>query len=329
MKTKTLRGKRKQQRRIKTRRRKRSIPVDSLTLKYLIDVNRNGKKRTLSSELITKCSPKPLHELNNFTCYTDTSLLKLKHKWNAKNPHNKITATSTKDIHAQLKEHFKDVCTNEACWLKQHAVFSDISEELSESFAPKSPNTWKTNPNEWLSSTDIIKVMKQYEKAYKHFKFIGPSPIDFDKKLSSGKCVWSELCNLNIQHYIKRGIYKIGIILNTDTHDKSGQHWISMFVNIHKKNIFFFDSTGDKEPPQITALIRRLVHQGTQCNPPIIFKVDNNNGTAHQNGNTECGIYSLYFIVHMLQDKTSEQYLKTRLLKDSYIQQFRKIYFNI
>ena len=45
-------------------------------------------------------------------------------------------------------------------------------------------------------------------------------------------------------------------------------------------------------------------------------------------GTTECGLYSLYFIVHMLEDKLTEHYLKTHVLKDKYMEKFRKIYFN-
>ena len=33
--------------------------------------------------------------------------------------------------------------------------------------------------------------MKQYESKFKYFKFIGPSPIDFDKKKHFGNCVWN------------------------------------------------------------------------------------------------------------------------------------------
>jgi len=45
-------------------------------------------------------------------------------------------------------------------------------------------------------------------------------------------------------------------------------------------------------------------------------------------GTTECGVYSLYFIVHMLEDKLTGHYLKTHKIKDKYMQQFRKVYFN-
>ena len=62
--------------------------------------------------------------------------------------------------------------------------------------------------------------------------------------------------------------------------------------------------------------------------PKMSFKFDSNEGIEHQYGNTECGVYSLFFIVHMLEDKLTEHYLKTHILKDEYMQKFRKIYFN-
>jgi hypothetical protein len=173
-----------------------------------------------------------------------------------------------------------------------------------------------------------MKVMKQYEKAYNCFDFIGPSPIDFDTRQLYGECVWEELCNFNLKKLIKKGKTKIGIIFNTDPHNKPGQHWISMFINIKKGNIFFFDSTGDKAPQQIKVLIDRIKEQGKDVVPPIDFKVDSNEGIEHQYGNTECGIYSIFFIVHMLEDKLTEHYLKTHILKDEYMQEFRHIYFN-
>ena len=212
--------------------------------------------------------------------------------------------------------------------LKQKIDFGPVSSEISDSFAPVSPAEWKKNPNEWLSSVDIMKVMKQYEKAYKCFDFIGPSPIDFDTRKMYGECVWEELCNFNLREQIKKGKTKIGVIFNTDPHNKPGQHWISLFMNIKKKHIFFFDSTGDKPPAEVMTLVNRIKEQGMSLKNKIVFKFDSNEGVEHQYGNTECGVYSLFFIVHMLEDKLTEHYLKTHILKDDYMQKFRKIYFN-
>jgi hypothetical protein len=252
----------------------------------------------------------------------------LRDLWNARHPDFKITTNSPKEIHRRISEHLSGVCNKESCWLKQKAEFGPIESDMADSFAPESPPEWKKNPNEWLSSIDIMNVMKQYEKAYKCFDFIGPTPIDFDTRKLYGECVWDELCNFSIEEQIKNGKTKIGIIFNTDPHYKPGQHWISMFINIKKKKIFFFDSTGDKAPPQIMKLVDRIKEQGLNLDKKIKFKFDSNEGIEHQYGNTECGIYSLYFIVHMLEDKMTEHYLKTHILKDEYMNKFRRIYFN-
>tara|TARA_B110000971_G_C20039682_1_gene516933 strand:- start:7394 stop:8296 length:903 start_codon:yes stop_codon:yes gene_type:complete len=273
------------------------------------------------------CSPKPKDEINDYSCYTDNSLYKLRDKWNERHPDNKIYTTKPLEIHEDLTRYLSSVCNKESCWLKQTTHFGNVRDETN-SFAPPSPKEWKKKPNDWLSSIEISEVMQQYEKAYKCFDFIGPTPIDFEKKKMYGECVWDELCNFNLEDQIQSGKTKIGIIFNTDTHDKPGQHWISMFVNIKKKQIFYFDSTGAKPMREITQLVNKIKKQGLRLKHPIQFKYDSSEGVEHQHGNTECGIYSLYFIVNMLEDKTSSEYLKTHLLKDAYISKFRKIYFN-
>ncbi len=287
---------------------------------------KGGKKRNVSNNV--NCSPKPKGEVNDFSCYTDKTLYKLRELWNARHPDAKIKTNDHKEIHKMLTNYFKGVCNKESCWLKQKVEFGKIEHELTDSFAPVSPEEWKKNPTEWLSSVDIINVMKQYETAYKCFEFLGPSPIDFDTRKMYGECVWDELCNFNLSHQIKSGKTKIGMIFNTDPHNKPGQHWLSMFVDIKKQKMFFFDSVGDKIPKQVMVLVDRIKEQGLAMSPPINFAFDQNHPVEHQYGMTECGIYSLFFIVHMLEDQITKEYLKTHVIKDKHMIEFRKIYFN-
>ena len=293
--------------------------------KHLFKKRNKKLNKTLKK---VRCSPKEKGKLNSFSCYTDESLYKLRDLWNARHPDEIIKTNDSKEIHSQLTKYLSDVCNKESCWIKQKYEFGNLQDELVDSFAPVSPKEWKQNPNEWLSSLDIIKVMKQYEKAYKCFEFIGPTPIDFDTKKMYGSCVWEELCNFNLQEQIKSGKTKIGIVFNTDPHDKPGQHWISMFINIKKKQIFFFDSVGRKAPKEIMVLVERIIQQGNQMHPKLSFKFDENHPVEHQYGDSQCGIYSIFFIVHMLEDKITEHYLKTHILKDEYMAKFRKVYFN-
>ena len=298
------------------------------------------------------CSPVSKKKENkDYSCYSNTSILKLRDIWNARHPDAKILSNDPKLIHNELYKHLQNVCDTEACWLKQTMHFGQLEDEdMKGAFAPKAPKEWEKNPNEWLSSLDISRVMKQYEKAYSCFAFIGPTPIDFDKELPNGECVWKDLCELKINEILRKGKNKIGIVFNTDPHNKSGEHWISMFIkiNMHKgwlKNekkdakeglkhpttgsIFFFDSVGSKPPKEIKDLADRIMEQGLTMNPQIKFTYDQNYPVEHQYGNTECGVYSLYFIVEMLKDKITGNYLKTHILKDDYIHEFRKLFFNI
>ena len=70
------------------------------------------------------------------------------------------------------------------------------------------------------------------------------------------------------------------------------------------------------------------MEQGHSLKKRIDFTFDQNYPVEHQYGNTECGIYSLFFIAHMLEDKITTHYLKTHVLKDKYMENFRNIYFN-
>lgn len=176
-----------------------------------------------------------------------------------------------------------------------------------------------------------MNVMYQYEMAYPNFSFIGPSPIDFDKEkvnTNGGQCVWEELCNFDLTKMLNRGKNQIGVIFNTDPHTKGGEHWISLFIDVLEKKILYFDSGGSTMPKQIQVLVDRIIDQGKQRKPKINFNFDTTTGVNHQLENTECGIYSLFFIINMLEENIDKKYLKNNLFRDKYINQFREIYFN-
>ncbi len=315
----------------KTRRLRNKTIIK--TKKYKLKMKQTNKIKDLEGQnkqfQKLNCSPKDKNEVKEYTCYTDNDLQKLRNMWNARHPDKKITTNDSKEIWQLLKNYYAKICNKESCWVRQMTKGTKMEKELLESFSPMEPNEWKKNPNEWLSSIDIIEVMNQYEKTYKCFDFLGPSPIDYDAHKLYGECVWEELCHFSLAEQIKKGKNKIGVIFNTDPHDKDGEHWISLFINIKKGFIFFFDSAGDKAPKQVMKFVNMVTDQGKKLEEPINFKFDQNYPVEHQYNNTECGVYSIYFIIHMLEDKITGHYLKTHILKDNYIQQFRKIYYNV
>jgi hypothetical protein len=168
-------------------------------------------------------------------------------------------------------------------------------------FSPKQPEKWRQNKNEWLSSDEITNVLEQYEKTYPEFLYMGPSPSDF-YFLENGRCVWPELCRLSLRDLIAHGKRKLGIVFNLDKHDEPGSHWVSMFVDIDNSLIFYYDSARNPTPPEITRLKNEIKKQGAALQPPIHFKYITNKH-PHQRTNTECGMYSIFFIVTMLTRK--------------------------
>ena len=289
--------------------------------------------------------------INAESCFTPEILMKIRDQYNKKNPTNRIIEEDPKKVWYVLKERLQ--CEQEQCLLNQ----LDNQEQIKRFiFAPKHPPEWNSNPDEWLSNIDIEEVAKQYEVSNPEFKLIGPTTIDFDTRIpeQGGKCVLDDLCQFSLEKFIQAKKTKIGIVFNLDKHDQSGSHWVSLFIDIEQKFLFFFDSADNKIPPEIwmkdpskslkangkgIPLVNRIIAQGKALANPIHFRFYNNRGHSHQRSNTECGMYSLFFIITMLTGKTplSEKklsmtarralFLKKRV-PDELMLKYRKLYFN-
>ena len=283
------------------------------------------KKRKKMTRKNLHCSPKNKEEFLDFSCYKPDMLYKMKSIWNKRHPSMEIKTNNLKEIWDTLGNYLQNSCRNEACWMKTNLFKSNFTDkEIKSIFAPKQPREWKKNPNEWLSSIEILELMKQYEEAYKCFQFIGPTPIDFDEHISHGQCVWNDLCNFDLQEKINKGINKIGIIFNLDPHDKPGSHWTCMFINFKLKKIYYFDSYGDDlTPKRVIKLANRIQEQSKKIGKEYKFLI---NKKRHQYTRSECGMYCLFFIIQMLKDVPFSRF--NRKVSDKHMRKLRNIYFN-
>lgn len=263
------------------------------------------------------CSPFVKNKrIHNDTCMTPEIIDSIKSEYNKQHPSNQIRETGPTKIWWALKTRLQ--CKKEDCWLdtlKDESMKRKIKEMI---FAPKHPPEWHENPTEWLTNFDIEKVIKQYELSEPTFKFIGPTTIDFDSKPEywGGRCVLEDLCRFDLARFIRAKRTKIGIVFNLDKHDQSGSHWVSLYIDIDHKIIFFFDSADNPIPIEIYKKVFREGGQGKSAqvvNRPLVnrileqghkeginFKFYTNQGNQHQQSNTECGMYSLFFIITML-----------------------------
>lgn len=193
---------------------------------------------------------------------------------------------------------------------------------------PKAPESWKKNPEEWLSSLDIDGVEKEFMKIFKKYYYVGAIPIDFDKKSKTGSCVVSSLCSLDIKSIYEKGYRQIGIIFNTDVSTGPGQHWIAVFCDIDPEyeypRMTYFDSYSKPPEPEIQRLMRRWKEQWDLTkihSKPMELTY---NKTRHQYEDSECGMYSLYFHFCCLVGVPME-----KRVPDDVVRSFRGVLFSI
>ena len=224
-----------------------------------------------------------------------------------------------------IQNNFK--CRNEACWLNIRKLMKNLSKKDAEyfrkHFRPHMPKEIVKDYTEWISNFDIEAVLNQFHEDLPYFHFYGAVPRDFSD------CSVSDLCKIDLGKHIDRGEHKIGVVFNTDESDKSGKHWLSMFIDTQGKNlngqpgIYHFDSFGSKPLKEMKDLIHKLQNQGKQRN--IEFVVSNND-KSFQNNTYSCGFYCMHFMEHMLQGLPFHKYLKSGLNDKKMIEYQRHCY---
>ena len=282
------------------------------TIKSKSGVNKQNKIKTKTkTKRLGHCAPGS--EISSYTCFNKESLISIIKSWNEKNK-DKIKynhSDSKKILWNKINKKFIKKCDNEKCWLKKGLIKKSL---VKEHFKPLKPKEWDKNPREWLSTVEIENVLKQYEKIYPDFLFMGCVPIDFDYELSPGNCVINELCKIKINKYLKHNKKYIGIVFNLDKHHQDGSHWVSMFCNFKKNEICYFDSYGYDVPSEIKRLMKRLKNQHKKYNN-LDLKLKYNN-VRHQYKNSECGVYCINFIVNMLNNVSFETFINKKIPDD-------------
>ena len=266
---------------------------------------------------ISICAPDKQYK-NAKTCFSLESLKKIATAYNKKvgaSSQIKIVDDINK-LHHSIESKMNKVCDGEICWLNQSFIKNINDDEINHlTFKPKRPE----GKYQWLSTTDIRKVMVQYEKKFPEFLFIGPVPIDFDD-------IQTEIADINFLDLKKKGINKLGIIFNLDEHYKSGSHWVAMYMEFSdsRNEVDYFDSYGDMPDERIQILMNRLIkHASRDLNKKIIKNI---NRTRTQFANSECGVYSMNFILHLIMGDSFKDTTEN-IINDDVMNSRRNIFF--
>jgi hypothetical protein len=257
------------------------------------------------------------------TCYSKDSLIKIAKLWNKHNTVENpiiIDKKSRKQLWDQIQKKLSKSCeSDEYCWKKQDFIkkLKDIDIEMY-TFKPSYPKEWMHNKNTWLNTYDIYYVMKQYEKAHSDFAFLGPIPADCPTKIHC------ELTNLDLMKMKKQKINKIGIIYNLDVSTGPGTHWTAVYIDNKNNEVNYYDSYGGLPTPLIKGFIDKLsnTYSLNKYNPVVIY-----NDKRHQYGGSECGMYSMNFILERLHGTTMYDISKMDI-PDSKMNYLRKLLYN-
>lgn len=254
------------------------------------------------------------------SCFDLASLKKIAAAFNSGRPASEQiqfnSRTPKRQLWESIRQKLSNVCQNEWCWIDQGFVkgLGDSKIEKMTFRAPRPKGDY-----DWLTTGDIHQVMKQYEEEHPDFIFFGPVPIDF-------QVVNEELRHINVAQLYRKGKRQLGIVFNLDPSYKPGSHWVGLYANLDDKVVSFFDSYGIKPCNQIQALMGVIAGSYRDFgNPKKKFTI-NINTHRHQYANTECGVYSMYFIVQSLKGKGFQEIVSQTIL-DEEMHGYRNVFF--
>lgn len=270
------------------------------------------------------CSPISKADIrsNKFsTCYTYEALLDIAKAYNTSAPYDdriKIVK-GKKQLWKEIKDKMDRMsdCEGEWCWVKQPIV-KNIDEKKRKNiemlFKPPIPK----GKYDWLSTEDIDNVINQYTELHPEFYFLGTWPMDF-AKLSTK---FSTFDPIKLQSI---GKTKSALVLNEDTSNQPGSHWVGLFIDIPKREVNFFDSLGDQPMKPVSDWVR-LINEKLILNRQKPFQLIWN-PHRHQYANSECGVYTINFILNRLKDVPFKTIVNNQI-RDEAMNKKRKQFFN-
>lgn len=277
-----------------------------------------------------KCAPSK--KFTDGSCFTLDHLVEIAMQYNKEN-NDMIDIVHDKKI--LLKEltnkmRKKYECSDQICWLGTKEVKKLNNNDIKyNTFRPIGPK----KQYDWLSTNDINSAMSQYMMKYKDFKYLGTLPYDFEELEYTG------IDDINLKE-LEKTTPRIGMVINLDEHDQPGSHWVALYTNLTNNKVYYFDSFGKKPGKRVTKFIRRILtymhnkRHNTHFNVDMFMKKYHKsneydvryNQIQHQLKNTECGVYSMNFIIRLLNNEDFDM-IVDNITRDEEMNACRKEYF--
>jgi hypothetical protein len=283
------------------------------------DGKRRGNYTLDISDDITECAL----DIPGNVCSTDETIQAMgKHL--QKNNIDITMLKTAKDIVDATKKVLR--CTTEECVLtNSQFVKEEIRSIINDSMdriKPEGPS----NSTQLLNNENIDNVHKKLTKRHKGFYHMNFQMIDFaGEKDSSGE--WAvkkgqtisptQLGKIDMaQDVLGKGFKTFGVVMNTDFRTGGGIHWFSLFCDFRTSpfTVEYFNSSGNKPMRQIQDWLikteENLKSAGHKAKVVIL------SGVVHQYSETECGLYSIYYIWNRLNGVPALNFQEKKVTDD-------------
>lgn len=224
-----------------------------------------------------------------------------------------------------------DVCVLNHPETKKALGEQEVAKLEKERLKPQGP----ADSTQLLDNFNIDSSLWQWGKAHSDFQPVAFAMIDFATHPMPIMGDYPGMVRLRdydpVQAY-KHGKTCAGCVINSDKSTGGGIHWMALFVDCRSApwTVEFFNSTGR---PPVSEIVRwqlatkeRLAPLAAQNDTTVedlsVTQVE------HQNSNTECGPYSLYYIWSRISGEPHDAFRKHRI-SDENMLKFRKMLFRV
>lgn len=235
-------------------------------------------------------------------------------------------------------------CDSESCVLSnpkfvEMAGRDRVNKEKQERFRPAGPS----DSTALLNNINIDEELELYVKKYPNFHpfpfrmidFADTEPKEFQELYAQNndpdyaKCKLLTFCNFK-ENLLANGKNCAGVVLNTDRHTGGGKHWFALFFDMRNANKFsleYFNSSGNMPMSEVHEYLIQLKRKLDRLYPNVETTIEIVSQVQIQDSRTECGVYSLYFIISRLEGISLDQFRKvihTKGIPDDKMIEFRK-----
>lgn len=222
------------------------------------------------------------------------------------------------DAEAKIYEHPK---------FRKHIGGSRADKVLKTEFKEPGPaNDTSLLDNFNIDGTIQKWVHKAPEKFHKKFYGMPFQMIDFAKTRT-------ELSKLDLSELMESGYDCFGVVLNTDVSTGRGKHWFCLYCDLTHTGkpddpvtIEYFNSSGFEPRPEITVWMESTCHDMISKYDIYCKIINVANGKQLQFSRTECGVWSLVYILSRLCGHDPDWIVKVKATDHDMIKYRKKLF---